>query len=261
MYKDKFVLSVIHDGHPVKEFGERGSKRIALPFDSEYKIRLKNKNSKGCTAKVFIDDKQVSKLGDLIINANGTIDLERFIDSSLDSGNRFKFVPLDHSDVDDPTSSENGIIKVEFRLAKEEDYIKINYPVRYNVLDHWGCKHSDPKQWSWTTGDHVVYNDDVSSDGSKQDGSVQMSFCSDVNFVSVDNSNLEDGATVEGGNSNQSFVYSNLNVENFTTILQLKIVGIKNSKEADNLVYKYCSNCGYKVKRSDKFCPECGKRL
>jgi len=260
MYKDKFILSIIHDGYPVREFGERENKRVALPFNSEYKIRLKNKNNKGCTAKVFIDDKQVSKLGDLIINANGTIDLERFIDGSLDSGKKFKFVPLDHPDVDDPTSSENGIIRVEFRLAKRENGIKINVePFTYKPWNWDDWQFTKPyNPWSGSTGDFIVYNSGFHSDGS-HDGSVQMSFSS--NFISDNMNSLEDGATIEGGRSNQSFIYSNLDVEDFATILQLKIVGIKDSKQADKLIYQYCSKCGSKVKRSDKFCFNCGNKL
>jgi len=263
MYKDKFILSIIHDGHPVKEFGERGNKRVALPFDSEYKIRLKNKNNRGCTARVFIDDKQVSKLGDLIINANGAVDLERFIDHSLDGGSKFKFVPLTDSAVDDPTSSENGVIRIEFKLAKKGDGIKINIDQPYKQWgwDGWrfGGSYSPWDGSGFTTGDFVVYNDGITSGGNPNE-SVKMSFYSD-NLVSVDNSNLEDGATIEGGRSNQSFIYSNLDVEDTPTILQLKIVGIKDSKEADNFIYRYCSNCGFKVKRTDKFCSECGNRL
>ena len=268
MYRDKFVLSIIHEGHPVREAGYRGSKDIykgrtvvALPFDSEYKIRLKNKNNRGCTARIFIDDKQVSKLGDLIINANGTIDLERFIDSSLDSGNKFKFVPLDHPDVDDPTSSENGIIKVEFRLAKKENGIKINIePPTYKPWNWDDWRYTKPlNPWDGGTGDFTVYNSSLRSDGS-YDGSVQMSFCSD-NLVSDNVSSLEDGATIEGGRSNQSFVYSNLDVEDVPTTLYLKIVGIKDSKQVDKLIYRYCSKCGFKVKKTDNFCYRCGKKL
>jgi len=264
MYKDKFVLSIIHDGHPVKEFGGIGNKRVTLPFDSEYKIRLKNKNNKGCTARVFIDDKQVSKLGDLIINANGTIDLERFVDSSLEHGKKFKFVSLDHPDVDDPTSSKNGIIKVEFRLAKKENSIKINIDQTYKPWNWDDWKYTEfYKPWNFTTGDFIVYSDNNTGTLRNSGGPVQCSFSSDANFISenITNTDLEDGATVEGRHSDQSFVYSNLDVEDFATILQLKIVGIKDSKESDSLMYKYCSNCGNKVKRSDKFCSECGNRL
>jgi len=272
MYKDKFVLSIIHDGHPVREFGGRSEKEVALPFDSEYKIRLKNKNNRGCTARVFIDDKQVSKLGDFIINANGTIDLERFVGSSLDRGKKFKFVPLDHPDVDDPTSSDNGIIKVEFRLARKENGIKVNVgPVTWKPWDWADYPYpsdvhpsftSDPPR-DGSTGNGFVYGDNT-----RTDGQVSVSYCCS-NFVSdgarvakASPHNVKDGATIEGGRSNQSFVYSDLDVEDFpTTILQLKIVGIKDTKQADKLIYRYCSKCGSKVKREDRFCRECGKKL
>jgi len=270
MYRDKFVLSIIHDGHPMREFGDRFKKEIALPFDSEYKIRLKNKNNRSCTARIFIDDKQVSKLGDFIINANGTIDLERFVDSSLERGKKFKFVPLDHSDVDDPTSSDNGIIKVEFRLARKENGIKIKTdPIVWKPWD-----------WDWDSRNPWIVSGDPTYDGTagacfadqnvtRSDGQVSVSFCSSDGFLSdgakvakASSRNVENGATVEGGRSNQSFVYSNLDVEDFpTTILQLKIVGIKDIKQADKLIYRYCSKCGSKVKRNDRFCRECGKKL
>ena len=265
MYQNKFVLSIIHDGHPMREFGDRFNKEVALPFDSEYKIRLKNKNNRSCTARVFIDDKQVSKLGDFIINANGTVDLERFVDSSLESGKKFKFVPLDHLDVDDPTSGDNGIIKVEFRLARKENGIKIK---------------TDPIVWKpWDWADYPSFTSDpphgggVSGNfycgGTRTDGPVSVSFCSSDGFLSdgakvakASPRNVENGATVEGGHSGQSFVYSNLDVEDFpTTVLQLKIVGIKDTKQADKLIYRYCSKCGSKVKRNDRFCRECGKKL
>jgi hypothetical protein len=260
MYLNKFVLSIIHNKYPVKEFGAGGDKRVAIPFNSEYKIRLKNKNDRSCTARVFVDNKKAAVLGDLIINANGTIDLERFIDSSLKRGKKFKFVSLDHPDVDDPTSSENGVIKVEFRLAKKENGIKINVLPTYKPWNWDDWRYTKPlNPWDGGTGDFTVYNSSLRSDGS-HDGSVQMSFCSD-NLVSDNVSSLEDGATIEGGHSNQSFVYSNLDVEDIPTILYLKIVGIKDSKQADKLIYHYCSKCGFKVKRSDKFCSECGKKL
>jgi len=262
MYKDKFVLSIIHDGHPMRESGSWSEKGVALPFDSEYKVRLKNKNDRSCTARVFIDDKQVSKLGDFIINANGTIDLERFVGSSLESGKRFKFVPLDHPDVDDPTSSDNGIIKVEFRLARKENGIKIKTdPIVWKPWD-WDVVYpnceprftADPP-YDGTAG--FVY-----SNATRTDGPVSVSYCCSDNFVSDGAKNVEGGATVEGRRSNQSFIYSDLDVENFpTTILQLKIVGIKDTKQVDKLIYRYCSKCGSRVKRDDRFCRECGKKL
>ena len=170
MYSNKFVLSIIHDGYPIKESGSYSDKRIALPFDSEYKIRLKNKNDKSCTARVFIDDKQVSKLGDFIIQSNGTIDLERFVDSSLERGKKFKFVSLDHPDVDDPTSSENGIIKVEFRLARRENGIKISIPpVTYKPWDWDDHKPGEPWR-TYTSFDGGSSHDFMYTNSMRSDG-------------------------------------------------------------------------------------------
>jgi hypothetical protein len=70
--------------------------------------------------------------------------------------------------------------------------------------------------------------------------------------------NVDAGATVEGDKSGQSFIYSDLDVDDRNvTILRLKMVGIK--KEIMNKsIYKYCTNCGYKIKRNAKYCSECG---
>jgi len=272
MYKDRFVLSIIHDGYPVKETGRRYNRQVALPFDSEYKIRLKNKNNRSCTARVFIDGKKVSALGDFIISANGRIDLERFVDSSLDRGKRFKFVPLDHEDVDDPTSSKNGIVKVEFRLAKEPDWIIVDpikpwKPIKPldNDLDKFDYR------WHYTNDDRTtpVFDSQVSSYYCNSGGSSKMSdvsICagvskskSRVNYRAMDS--VSPGATVEGGSSNQRFSHGHIEVGNDVITLKLKIVGINDAREINQVVCKYCTNCGNKTRKKDKYCAGCGRKL
>jgi len=264
MYKDKFVLSVIHDGHPVKETGKKWNREVAIPFDSEYKIRLKNKNDRSCTARVFIDGKRVSQLGDVILSAGGTIDLERYIDRSLEQGKRFKFVTLDHEDVDDPTSSSNGIIKVEFRKAKQPNGIKIdwNEPIVWPPRVYPYKEDNDGPQW--------VYTDDKTTGGKyPQDTTVYYSANSNMAQSEVNccapqtksRSFVESGATVEGSKSNQQFTYSNLEVEDHDVTLKLKIVGLEKRDAVRDSKYKYCTQCGNRVKRVDKYCSECGHRI
>lgn len=257
MYKDKFVLSVIHDGHPVKETGKKWNREVAIPFDSEYKIRLKNKNDRSCTARVFIDGKRVSQLGDIILSAGGTIDLERYIDRSLENGKRFKFVPLDHEDVDDPTSSSNGIIKVEFRKAKQPNGIKIDW----HEPAVW---YPPAKYYEDNNGPQWVYTDD----GSTADVTKDVVYCNFCMSHSLDSgvankarSFTAAGATVEGSQSNQQFTYSNLEVEDHAVVLKLKIVGLEKRDAVRDSKYKYCTQCGSMVKRVDKYCSECGHRL
>lgn len=267
MYKDKFVLSIISGGgYPVKETGSSWNKEVAIPFDSEYKIRLKNKNSRSCTARVFIDDKRVSQLGDVILNAGGTIDLERYIDRSLEQGKRFKFVPLDHSDVDDPTSSSNGIIKVEFRKAKHQNGIKINTDFDWHEPIVWPPMYKEDNN-----GPQWVYTDDKTTAGKyPQEATVYYSSSNVVNDNTMkccaggefqSRSFTAPGATVEGSKSNQQFTYSSLEVEDYAVVLKLKIVGIEKRDTMRDSKYKYCTQCGQKVKRIAKYCSECGRRI
>jgi hypothetical protein len=255
MYKDKFVLSVLVDGYPVKETGPVHKRQVAIPFDKEYIIRLKNKHNRSCTAKVFIDGMLVSALGDVIICADSTIDLERFIDSSLTSGNKFKFVSLDHPEVDDPTSSDNGIIKVEFRLAKGSQIIVNQLP--NSPFKPWPT----PSPWNdgtvWYRYDDVTY----SSGPLKKsfNDSISAAFPNSCNYVNC-NAAIDNGATIEGGHSSQSFTYSHLDVEDTAVVLKLQMVGLKKSDKIISL-FKYCSNCGSKAKRTNRYCSECGRRV
>jgi hypothetical protein len=256
MYKDKFVLSIIHDGRPVKEIGHRQNKEVVIPFDSEYKIRLKNKNDRDCTAEVLIDGKKVSSLGDIIISAGGTIDLERYINTSLDKGKKFKFVSLDHADVDDPTSSSNGMIEVTFKKAKCKKGIKINvarpnFYFNYDWAESWK-KYSDA-YWAKYSDEGSHLSPLYGSSGHVVD------CCNDTNNTS--SAYISSGATVEGGNSSQQFVYSNLEVENTSTVLKLRIVGVEKQEIVRNTKYKYCINCGSKTKFAARYCFNCGYKI
>lgn len=235
MYKDKFVLTIIHNGSPVRESGSRSNRKAAIPFGSEYKIRLKNKNNRSCTASITIDGTPVSNFGDIIINAGGTVDLERFITESLDYGKKFKFVELNHPNVDDPTKSDNGIIRAEFRLAKQKDHIKISTK-RLPSIDYTGGSSYDYLPFNCNINNSAVY-------------------CSSNTLCDV-----YEGATIEGGKSTQRFTYSNLEVESISTVLKLKIVGIKKTN-LSNFQKRYCTYCGYKINKNDRYCAGCGRKL
>jgi hypothetical protein len=266
MYKDKFVLSIIHDGNPVKESGSRDNRQVAIPFGSEYKLRLKNKNDRSCTARVTIDGTPVSNFGDIIVNAGGTVDLERFITNSMNSGKKFKFVELNHPDVDDPTKSENGLIKVEFRLAKEKNGIKISSdkweppkdpwcPPRFKGFeDNDGCYWVNDNDWTFTS------DGGTSSKSKSKHRSSSVMYCSsNIGALTSSFCEIDNGATIEGSNSNQSFTYSNLEVESHCIILKLKMIGIKQGVKKSKK--RYCTQCGHQIRKHDRYCGGCGCRL
>jgi len=257
MYKDKFVVSVIHDGSPLKETGPKYHREVSIPFDSEYKIRVKNKNTVGCTARVYVDGIRVSALGDFILQPRAQLDLERYVDKCLTDGRKFKFVPLDHPDVDDPTSSDNGIIKVEFRLAKNRPMT-----IKPDIYKPWDWN----SDWRWYQG--TVWDRDPNNDirYTYSNSNISHDYSIGASCASFKCDSRNAGATVGGGKSGQSFHYADMDVEETpSTIIKLKMVGIDNEllkkKNVTTDSTRYCPKCGYRVKRSDNFCYKCGNRL
>jgi len=75
--------------------------------------------------------------------------------------------------------------------------------------------------------------------------------------------NAEEGITVKGSESNQSFIEGSIGkLEETTYTMTFKLVGITNDSEVTRPVYVKtkieCPTCGHKCKSNTKFCPECG---
>lgn len=253
MYKEKFVLSVLHSGSPLREFGPHYDKKVSMPFNSEYAIRLRNKNDRSCTARIFIDGTKLSSFGDIILQRNGYVDVERFINSSMNSGKKLKFVPLNHKDVNDPYSSDNGIIKVEFRLEKSARVVIDPHSPFQN--DDLTPRHprGPKRRGSATKGGPLRYSSSMSWGNVESSNMITQSM---FNYVDT-----QDGATVEGGKSDQSFSYGDIDV-NFkpSAVLKLKIVGVKGDKEVKKHT-KFCTNCGTISRKLDRFCGRCGYKF
>jgi len=267
-YKSDFVLAILHNGSPVREINNT----VRIPFRSEYKIRLKNKNDVRAKARVWVDGRLVSGMGDFILNPGETLDLERFLDESMSRGNRFQFVPLSDGRVNDPTDSFNGEIKVEF--YKELTH-KINFKIDWNKIQPIGTPWIPDPSGTGNKPDYGQYWT-VCFNNNALDGNIAHNYVSQSFFTGSKLSSIaatpapSNGATVEGSRSNQKFVYGdNFETEVFPTTLTLQIRGIEddwNSSPKLSLTpgkkVKFCSNCGRKSsRRSDKFCGRCGNKF
>ncbi len=265
MYKDGFVISIMRDGRPLRESG----RTVRMPFDSEYKIRLKNKHGKSCKARVTIDGTPVSQLGDFVISSWGTLDLERFVNDSLNKGKKFKFISAKSGEVQDPTNSDNGLIRVEFYLAK-------NGPIVI-TRDGWGYPPYFPERDSEIWPCNGDSTDDygkkrkrkrgarLDGDTYQQAGSPVNSFyCStNVSFTNNVTDTIPDdkGATVEGGDSNQSFMtVSDFETEIAPVVLELELRAPRDGV-APEPRRNYCGSCGARRRGRDKYCPQCGRRF
>jgi hypothetical protein len=252
MYKNNFVLTILRDGEPVKELGGK----VYLPFNTEYSIRLKNRHDKRALANVSIDGRAATSLGSLIIPPKSSVTLERFLDHSLIEGCRFKFVSLDHPEVDDPSDSNNGIVRVEFYLERN---IKINYDPK-----PWVPQIDRPwKPWKpWRREDIKWIYEPEATDSTADSavGNHTYTYCSSL-FKSSGPSSLK-GATVGGDYSNQHFQWGeNFPTETIPTIINLKIYSSADQNEVNKTyLASYCTRCGRRRRLNNVYCASCGKK-
>ncbi len=259
-YNDKFVLAVLHNGRVLRE---SNSGTVHIPFNAEYKVRLKNKHSfLRAKARVSIDGRAASNLGDFILQPGETLDLERFLDHSMTDGKRFKFVPLSDGRVADPTDHENGFIKVEFYRELERRPLPKPQP-RVSR-----CRPS----WNYDVNEHLTWNNPSSYTHTIVDVEIPTkgSFLNNTTLVSnsVVPTTGEAGATIEGSRSGQQFVYGDtFQTEAYPVTLTLRLRGIERSRweydvdgrpRPQKRKIKFCPGCGAHRRKSKKFCGECG---
>lgn len=197
-----FVCNVMIDGKPIKEIDGIA----VIPFESEYKLLLKNNNNRKAVAKITIDGSPISTFWGLVINANSEETLERYITESLDKGKKFKFVPLNHPNVDDPSRKENGLIRIEFRLAKKQGYII----------------------WDGSEGFFIDEQFEFDVDTSSLTDDVLTDSDIDISNTCVNcSSSAEPGATIGGSESTQKFHKVDIEFEDKTWVVEIRLKGIK----------------------------------
>ena len=258
-YSEGCVLSVIHKDRPLREHRSgKHTPEVYLPFNSEYSLRIKNRDkNRKIAARVYIDGTDVLSGSHLIIDEEDSTDLERFLGDSNASGNKFKFVSLDDPDVADPSNeAENGLIEVQFYRVK--DYWKPSKPILNPIRTHWygnkdrrriGARNAN------NTGNFTAESHQFYSSSSVADDNCAL-FCCDASAACES----ESGATVEGSWSNQSFRTVDYDIEsNSFTTLKIRMRGLKD-KEVPPFK-NYCPKCGSKTKVKNRYCSNCGTRL
>ena len=227
-YSDGFVATIIgKDGKPVREHNESGQRTARVPFDSEYKIRIKNKTAARALAHVEIDGTAVTTAGKIVLGPGESVDLERFLDA-LSGGKRFKFARASHPDVQDPTSDDIGLVRVT--LEPEWVLPKVNF-VTFTTTD----VRISPPTTPWypgkidvgpVCGNQFVNPQPIGSQCASGDGGFVSCNASDALSAIPKAADL--GATIEGSHSSQTFAQSH---ESFPllapVVLEIRLRGPK----------------------------------
>lgn len=236
---DGYITAVKVNGRVLRE--SHGN--VYLPFDTEYSLLLKNKNSNRAIVSIFIDGTDVLGGEELILPGyGGEINLERFmIDGDLHSGRKFKFVSIDNPEVADPTSSENGEIKIIF------------WPERQLLPFYY---YQPPLPWKPNTARVGPYDLHTTVEHYSSNIHTLTSSAGIVNC----HASSDQGATVEGAQSDQTFTTVTSNGKGYpSTIIRFKL---NQSKQITTTGTKiFCSKCGIRISYNDNYCSSCGQEL
>ena len=149
MYSNRFAACILVDGKIQDELADG---TVAIPYGTEYVIRLFNKHDRRASAKIFLDTENVSSDG-FVVNAHSNVDIAR----RADRDTAFKFVPLGSEEakaegkpITNP-GKEMGLIEVHFFLEKEQPkYVPpiITHTIHYPPP----CPgpHYPPSPWQWS---------------------------------------------------------------------------------------------------------------
>lgn len=118
MYQEKLAVAIKANGKVLREDGDT----VYIPFGSTYTLFVKNMNSVRALVRIEIDGTDATEGTSLIVPANGSVELERFIKSgNMEKGQRFKFIERTQKIEDGPRGikAEDGLIRVEFEFERE----------------------------------------------------------------------------------------------------------------------------------------------
>lgn len=290
-YKDSYIVALLVDGKIQKESKDG---IVLLPFGSEYVIRLKNKLRKRAVADIWIDGK-ASATG-IVVDANGTVDLERFVsDGNLSEGKKFKLVRVNDPKVDQPDDSENGSIEVNFYPEKDAPVIEktIIHEYQHNCWHHNGnwighcyqccnmatCLTCHPNTvWygstgiqtaTYQTGTNIIGGDltTYSNDSSKSftssgTSNIAPTAMNAVN-ASLTSSNMQFTAMNSTG-EDAATVEGSTSLQKFSSIYidvdRSKSVTIRLTVKGVSKLVDIC-HCGFKRTKNVKYCPNDGNQL
>jgi len=288
MYRDSYIVALMVNGKIQKE-SDDGT--VLIPFGSEYVIRLKNKLRKRAIADVWLDGRIAAK--GIVIDANGTVDLERFVeDGNFSEGKRFKLARLSDPKVDQPNDSENGIVEVNFYPEKDPPVVVnqiVTHEYKHNCLHgaNWigHCSYCCNYAWcstcrppfyyktftagttpDWgqaTSGGNITVNGGLSSGQvftSNNSMPMNASYSASVDGVqaSITSNNLDLSKASNSLGEAAATVEGSTSLQKFSSIHidvdRSKPTTIRLTVKGLSKVLDVCS-CGYKRKKDVKFCP------
>lgn len=240
-----------------------------------FQIELFNPTTNYVLAKIYLNNNIISQ-GGLVLRPGERVFLERY----LDVAKRFKFDVYEVSNTEEVQKAieKNGDFKVEF--YSESIPLNSTLTISSNPTFTYknGYDYYNPQLGTFNTGS---YNTRLPIGGSCSttffsDSSIgTTSFAASLNTNSLTNSTkripraklsktIETGRVETGGQSDQKLqtVNKSFNYYPFHTV-EYKLLPISQKVNTidDINIKRYCTCCGTKIGKTDKFCSNCGNKI
>lgn len=241
-----------------------------LKAGTEFQIELRNPTTDVVLAKIILNGKAISQ-GGLVLNPGQSVWLERY----LDVAKKFLFDTYEVSNSTEMKKAieDNGDLKVEF-YRESQPFNQYNGTLTVSNLTN------NPFTYLRnSSGGSDLINCLTTTNGSfyssSLDSSVTMDSLSfETNSLSDEaptksvrrklSKTIETGRVEQGSESDQEFKYVNKKFDYFpfhTIEYKMLPVSQKINTVEDTQIKVYCTQCGSKTGKTDKFCSQCGNRI
>jgi len=208
----------------------------------EFQLEFFNPLQNNILAKIILNNIPINN--GLVIRPGERIFLDRF----LESNKKFIFdtYNISGTNVGKNAIKNNGIIKIKFF----NEFISYTYPT-YQT-DYWFGGYDTGLNFDVTT------NNSTNSIGISNTSNTLTNTNGNCNFTNT----IETGRVSKGSHSTQKLNDVDIIFNSFSFFeksYKLLPLSQKNIGSSD-LIKKYCMYCGGKIKKNNKFCPNCGKK-
>lgn len=278
MFNKNLAMAVKVEGKVLREIDGK----VYLPFGAEYTVYFKNTSTRRVKVKITIDGQDAMDGAKLIIDANSTSELKRFIkNGNMTEGNSFKFIEkTEKISQHRGDRIDDGLIVVEYeferelpRYATNEYWDKLGVQpdvyrpnIRKAVYPTAAPQYDPNMTYSFGINDESAWAD-ASMDWSESTHMPTALNCATTAIPT--RAVAKSGITAPGSQNSQQFVNSSWRGTDSSIGKASMTLELKGELEEETHVEApvtiktkvQCSMCGTEFKAGTKFCSECGTSL
>jgi hypothetical protein len=253
----------------IKIYNDNNTPTYYLTKGQEFQIEIFNPTQDTISAKIILNGKAISQ-GGLVLRAGERVFLDRY----LDVAKKFMFDTYEVSNTEEVREAieKNGDFKVEFYRESRQILSLPTFQTTYPPFGH--ITYGNPLNTTVTTsmsgsfvgGDFTttsLFHDTGTNNLAYNQKSLLCDSKSHLTRSIKAKKTIETGTVEKGSNSDQKIktvdnkfeFYPFHSVEYKMLPLSQKVLS-----SSDINVKRYCTNCGSKLGKTDKFCSSCGTK-